>query len=114
MYFHYITVNEFFLKSTGLTKEEAEGMTIFSIVQPEKLSNLFEMIAQALKRDSAIAPDNEASASTTAGAEQEDRKEKSVGDYPALTLPCINFPASKKRRASSHHPNPLYMTVSIS
>jgi hypothetical protein len=35
----------------GLPREEVSKLTIFSLVQPDKLSNLFEMVAEALRGD---------------------------------------------------------------
>ena len=44
-----VTWNEFFLRATGLSGEEAKRLSIFSIVQADKLSTLFELVANALK-----------------------------------------------------------------
>jgi PAS domain S-box-containing protein len=44
-----VTWNDFFLRATGLSGEEAKRLSIFSIVQADKLSTLFELVANALK-----------------------------------------------------------------
>ena len=44
-----VTWNDFFLRATGLSGEEARRLSIFSIVQADKLSTLFDLVANALK-----------------------------------------------------------------
>lgn len=120
--------NDFFLKSTGLTNEEASRLTIFSIVETDKLSDLFDMVAQALRSSSSSYPHEISSGSSgsgSSGSVKTDKEEKnndssrssmnSKESYPVLTLPCVRFPASRERRAvaTSHHPNPLYITVTL-
>jgi hypothetical protein len=93
-----VTWNECFIKATGLRKSEVERMTIFSLVKPDKLSNFFEIVAAALQ------PDNE------------DEENDKNGNYAAMTLPCIDFPAAMKNRRKSgersRHNDPLHVTVS--
>mmetsp|Transcript_55 Transcript_55/g.84 ORF Transcript_55/g.84 Transcript_55/m.84 type:complete len:424 (+) Transcript_55:3-1274(+) len=133
-----IAWNNFFLKATGLTKTEASRLTIFSIVQADKLSNLFEMIAQALRssnatRISTSAATNETASGTTSSTVGTDQEEHSNGtsansinkveNYPTLSLPCIDFPGFYRERhsvgsdgdSSSQPPKspPLYMTVTL-
>lgn len=48
-----VTWNDFFLRATGLSGEEAKRLSIFSIVQADKLSTLFELVANALKNGAA-------------------------------------------------------------
>ena len=43
--------NDFFIKATGLSRVEIQRLTIFSIVQSDKLSNLFELVAEALREN---------------------------------------------------------------
>lgn len=104
-------------------------MTIFSIVQADKLSSLFEMTAQALRTNSSSPTEsshqNESECVTTTSSsgtgtmtDQEDPSTSTsskADNYPSLTVPCISFPESRKRHSSSksHHPNPLYMTVAL-
>lgn len=97
-----ISYNECFIKATGLRKSEMERMTIFSLVKPDKLSNFFEIVATALR------PVEE----TNSGSEETAKAE----NYTAMTLPCVEFPAMKKRRAASkrsHRSDPLHVTVTL-
>lgn len=48
--------NDFFLKITGLKSEEVERLTFFSLVQPNRLSSLFEIVAAALRSGTAQDP----------------------------------------------------------
>lgn len=113
--------NDFFLRATGLTKEQAKRLTMFSMVQADKLSNLFEMIAQALRINASSVQAESVSGkslSTGGGTTEEERSRDAsckAGHHPTLTLPCNPFYGSSKRHAvgQSHHPNPLYMTVTL-
>ena len=113
------TGNRCFLSATGLKKEDAEKMTIFSLVKPEKLSSFFEIAAAALRRQDdnkcrTHAPDRvKASASVHEVVDVENVERP--WDYAAMTLPCIDFPTRKKRSQESHsvyHSDPLFVTVS--
>jgi PAS domain-containing protein len=82
-----VTWNKGFLKATGLRQSHLERMTIFSLVKLDKLSNFFEMVAEALRCNNEQAtPDNSGN------------KGNSPKKYAAMTLPCIDFPAMKKLR----------------
>ena len=109
-------------------------MTIFSLVQPDKLSNFFEIAAAALRTETADgtnndpAPESSGNSTNTSGTntssdtekdpeqsndESKDTSER-MWDYAAMTLPCIDFPAMKKRREDAEpvtHFDPLYVTV---
>mmetsp|Transcript_1210 Transcript_1210/g.3125 ORF Transcript_1210/g.3125 Transcript_1210/m.3125 type:complete len:152 (-) Transcript_1210:1594-2049(-) len=132
--------NDFFLKATGLSREEVQRLTIFSIVQPDKLSNFFELVAEALRESNneetpkAVSDSGSSSSSSghTTGASgesgeqrtdsdlqqekeeemQKQQQKQKMEDYAAMTLPCVAFP-SRRSRGTNHHPNPLYMTVSV-
>jgi len=113
-----VSWNQSFVNATGLAESHLERMTIFSLVQPNKLSNFFEIAARALRSndDEAELTDQESStndkppeASTapndTNGDEnmsKEDPSTKRKWNYAAMTLPCIEFPAMKERRGSSN------------
>ncbi len=71
-----MTGNEVFLRATGLSEREAKRLTIFSIVRPSELSNLYKMVARALAEKS------DTSATTVSGTEE----------WQAITLKCIPFP----------------------
>lgn len=94
-------------------------MTIFSIVKAEKLSSLFEMVAEALRdnrvrieKDEANTDDTQSSGDTTGDSSGKSSSNKGQWEYAAMTLPCISFP-SRKIPGTSHHPNPLYMTMAL-
>ena len=120
-----ITANAFFLKATGLTKWEAARLTIFSIVQPDKLSDLFQLVAEALRQDITECDqtrNNHDTVSSTSDGHSSGHTSRVSGssdddqwDYSAITLPCIAFPSKGQRKhvSPTHHPNPLYMTVTL-
>ena len=107
-----VTWNKCFLKLTGIRRSEIERMTIFSMVKPEMLSNFFEIVAHALKpsTSSDVNPDSEATETTSqsepkSSSEEESSASSARTNYAAMTLPCVNFPAMRKRRAMDHsHP----------
>lgn len=112
-----VTCNNFFEKITGLSREEISKLTIFSIVQGDKLSNLFEMLGEALRNGSSKAKDaspvgeliSHSSGSTTIESEPSNDSNR---NYAAMTLPCVSFP-SRTNAGKNHHPNPLYMTMTL-
>ena len=97
------------MKATGITRGGVRGLTIFSLVKPEKLSNLFEIVAKALRKD----PEPASSGSSEPNS---DSSSGIVGgpkwSYDTMTLPCIDFPASRERSSAGDTANPLYVTVS--
>jgi PAS domain S-box-containing protein len=108
--------NKCFIKATGIRRSEVERMTIFSLVKPDQLSKFFEIVSQVLKVDEG---GEEASGSDTSESGQ--AKEltsnntpiEAKPDYAAMTLPCIDFPAAKRRREiESSSFGRLYVTVS--
>ena len=129
-----VTWNDLFLKATGLTCEEAQRLSIFTIVQADKLATLFELVGKALKSTSKSRVDSQPTAVNSEGNGDE---ATSAGDVPssesvedgsansatalsAVTLPCIPFhssypnhsaTSSKKRCAAVQIP--LYMTVTL-
>lgn len=104
-----IAWNDFFLKATGISKTGVKGLTIFSLVKQEKLSNLFEIVAKALRKDASAASSgaSEPSESTSNSMESQN------WDYATMTLPCIEFPSSKERPTGKSLANPLYITVTL-
>ena len=106
--------NEFFLKATGLTANEIDRLTIFSLVQPTKLSNLFESVAAALRygtlepevseaniaratRNSAAAPAGDGRAESSSdnsdkpGTVGATGAARGVKNLSTITLPCASF-----------------------
>ena len=105
------------MKAVGLSKEDVSRLTIFSIVQPHKLSNLFEMVADALRGDRhRIERSEEGSGGERSDSSGNTTTESDKSDEPrrwaAITLPCVTFP-SRTKPGSAHHPNPLYMTIAL-
>ena len=111
--------NDFFLKVTGLTAKEINRLTIFSLVQPSKLSNLFEIVAAALRcgtLEMQTSEDSEEGTTNAVTVSREERTEScsddsdekpealrpggAAADGPsskkgdklsAITLPCASF-----------------------
>jgi hypothetical protein len=95
--------NEFFLRATGLGAKEVDRLTIFSLVQRAKLSNLFELVAAALRdnRDETPASiTNEEQPSSNEGGGGGGGSEATststlaqapLQNYATMTLPCVNF-----------------------
>lgn len=107
--------NEFFLRATGLSPKEVDRLTIFSLVQRAKLSNLFELVAAALRdtNEETTNASNEnrerqeqQQPSSSEGESEDGVRDASTGDpsektlegplqnYAAMTLPCVNFHGS--------------------
>lgn len=97
-----IAHNDLFLKATSFSRSSVRGLTIFSLVKQEKLSNLFEIVAKALRKDPplpAISNDADGSASKW--------------KYDTMTLPCVAFPSSREKSKAGEPANPLYITVTL-
>ena len=99
------TGNEFFLKATGISRPGVKGLTIFSLVKPEKLSNLFEIVAKALRKDPVPI--------ATGSADSTTPESDSKLNYDSMTLPCIEFPANREQSNSDETVNPLHVTVTL-
>lgn len=48
-----VACNDFFFRVTGLTEKDVKKVTIFSMVRVDRLSALFELVAEALRRSNA-------------------------------------------------------------
>lgn len=119
----YITGNKFFLDATCLDESSVQRLTIFSLVQQDKLANLFEMVAEALRRKAANA--DSTSGTSSSGTTTKDSPPSSsdateanshVEKYATMTLPCTSVLSARTDSDSSGgvKANPLYMTVSPS
>ena len=85
--------NEFFLRATGLSEREAKRLTIFSIVQPSELSNLYKMVARALaETTSETTSTTNTSVATTANGSTGGNNCSPTDEWQAITLKCIPFP----------------------
>lgn len=104
-------------------------MTIFSLVQPDKLANLFEMVAEALRQQKSTSESSSATSSSgnttsesaplsaddAAAAPDANAAETAPSDsvqYATMTLPCISFLAAPGS-SDSENDIPLYMTVTL-
>jgi hypothetical protein len=84
-----ITGNDFFLRATGLSEREAKRLTIFSIVQPSELSDLYKMVARTLAEKS-VTSTNATTFDTGAGDSSATNNTNEEG-WQAITLKCIPF-----------------------
>jgi len=92
------TCNDLFHRCTGMDEQDVQRITIFSIVQPHKLSILFELISASLRRSNKSKP-------------TDDNKNDT---YRTVTLPCIPFPKGVKSNENKDKPLcPLFMTVTF-
>lgn len=125
------TGNKFFLKATGLRQDSVQRLTIFSLVQPEKLANLFEMVAEALRQNpTTVSESSSANSSSSSNQTTSESTPSSSNDdvaaaptpaakakppatelYAAMTLPCTSFVKAPAGEADKE--DPLYMTVTL-
>jgi len=115
--------NKFFLKATGLDQDAVQRLTIFSLVQPDKLANLFEMVAEALRQKPASESSTAATSSSCLTTSESAPSSTEAADtapqpmeYAAMTLPCISFkpaPVASDASTKSDNTDPLFMTVSF-
>jgi PAS domain S-box-containing protein len=111
--------NQCFIKATGMRRSEVERMTIFSLVKPDQLSKFFEIVSQVLKDNQAgeeAHTNKTTDGASSQGSTSEDAPKEVKPDYAAMTLPCIDFPAMKRRReseSSSSSDDRLHVTVRI-
>ena len=98
-------------------------LTIFSIVQADQLSNLFETLGKALHSlsfqssdstsDTANESNNDSEKTDTEETVQSNTTQHS--NFSLISLPCIPFPSEKKIRNTSgdkKNENNFFMTVS--
>jgi hypothetical protein len=117
-----VTWNKFFLDATCLDESSVQRLTIFSLVQQDKLANLFEMVAEALRRKAANA--DSTSGTSSSGTTTKDSPPSSsdateanshVEKYATMTLPCTSVLSARTDSDSSGGvtANPLYMTITL-
>ena len=101
-----------------------QRLTIFSLVQQDKLANLFEMVAEALRRKPANAESTSGTSSSgmttndsSPSSSDDTEANRQVEEYATMTLPCASVLSA---RTDDSNPsgegvkaNPLYMTVSL-
>jgi len=116
-----VSFNDFFLKASGLGKKEVERLTIFSLVQTSSLSSLFEIVAAALRSSTEMDESKKEAGKEEAageGTKEDERKPTPLGEYTAITLPCVDFGTafrdfSTPARDSFPSSRELYMTVTL-
>lgn len=114
-----VSFNDFFLKVSGLSRKEVECLTIFSLVQTALLSNLFEIVAAALRSNDSESTDNDAGECKEDQESEGQRKMAPLKDYSAITLPCVDFSTIFREEYSLQRPRnekplrQLYMTVTL-
>lgn len=98
------------MKATGISEKVIDRLTIFSLVKPSKLSNIFEIVAAALRtgNDEQHPPSSDNKADKKEKGTT-DSKECKKWDYATMTLPCVKF---RVQNGNGKRCNPLYITVS--
>jgi len=109
-FFFYVTGNDFFLKTTGLSNEEVDRITIFSLVQTDKLSNLFELVAASL-RHSHPSDETDNQKPSEEGEASSEAPSRGLKDFAAITLPCVKF--QPRQEDDNEKSKPLNMTVTL-
>jgi len=101
-----VACNDFFYKATGLTQKDVKRLTIFSIVKVDKLSYMFDIVANALRSSnssSVVTKSDKMSSSSSSAQNSNDTsldKNDSMNEqasceqdkYQTVTLPCVPFP----------------------
>lgn len=105
-----IAWNDFFLKTTGLSNEEVDRITIFSLVQTDKLSNLFELVAASL-RHSHPSDETDNQKPSEEGEASSEAPSRGLKDFAAITLPCVKF--QPRQEDDNEKSKPLNMTVTL-
>ena len=115
--FHFYAGNEVFHLVTGLSKEDAKRITIFSLAKAERLSTLYELIAESIRignsqHDGSVTLPSLCSAkggsTTSEGSSVQDH-------YKTIILPCIKFPRELPINPNRNHlSSDLFMSVSYS
>ncbi len=113
-----VACNDFFFKATGLTQTDVKRITIFSMVQVDQLSYLFDLVADALRKSNSgtvvtksSQPTSSSSSATNITTSSENIDCNQQNHFQTVTLPCVPFPQEilingKDKKKS------LYMNVS--
>lgn len=108
-----IAWNSFFLKVTGMTEGEIEGATIFSLVKPSKLSNLFEIVAASLKKTVPV-KETESSQEGKPQAQALSSSSDSTRESTLILLPCTTDSTKESSYAAVTLPCSAPSTLFIS
>lgn len=98
-----VAYNDFFLKATGLTVAEVERLTIFGLIRSDKLSNMFEIVASALR------------SATKESKQNEDLNEvcKNKESLSTVTMPCTKFRSLPIGENGALVERQMYLTVML-
>lgn len=106
--------NDFFHRATGMSEQDVQRITIFSIVQADKLSTLFELVATSLRRSNSPNSTEHDKNDTSTESLKLSKQSKQLNEtYKTVTLPCIPFPKGviKSNENGDKSLCPLFMTV---
>jgi len=114
-----VACNDFFFKATGLTQTDVKRITIFSMVQVDQLSYLFDLVADSLRKSNSgtivtrsTEPTSSSSSLTNATTNSENIECNQQNRFHTVTLPCVPFPqeilANGKNKKKT-----LYMNVTF-
>jgi PAS domain-containing protein len=137
-----VACNDFFFRVTGLTEKDVKKVTIFSMVQVDHLSALFELVAEALRtsnthnvsntssnesssKPSSITDSNLTSNCASSNDNSQDTRDKNSDSgteekepsieplqFETVTLPCVSFPNVLNNEKDGRLKN-LYMNVTF-
>ncbi len=93
--------NDCFHRVTGLSHQQMKRITLFSLIQAEKLSKLYELVAQT------IASSNSPSKNGDLGSSPIVKEQ-----FKTIALPCISFPKELPLSPMTNAQPCLYMNVS--
>jgi len=100
---------------TGLSQQDVKRITIFSLVQTDRLSCLYELIAESIRNssnhtdiDSGV-PSLCSSGNATATSDSSSPEKK----YSTISLPCIEFPRNLQLLNDKNQQHSIFMHVSF-
>jgi len=105
--------NDFFYRATGLTEDDIQRITIFSMIQHDKLPILFELVATSLRRSNS--PSSSDVVVSDESADSTSKRGTFTG-YKTVTLPCVPFPKGLTSSAGDEGEkslHPLFITVTL-
>ena len=103
-----------FYRLTGLSEQDVKRITIFSLVQGEKLSNLYELVAEFLRQGNSQSDGNRISLCATKSNDTTSCGSSSEqNNFKTLTLPCIQFPKNLPLNHDGSQRYCLFMHVSL-
>lgn len=102
-----VACNDLFFRVTGLTQNDVKRITIFSMVQVDKLSTLFDLVADSLRKSNSLE-----SSSMDASSSSENSLNK-IHNFSTVTLPCVPFPQELTKSENKQDKKMLFMNVSL-